>query len=682
MLAKIVWYTFPWREYTLLRFAEELLVLTVGAGNRDPIPIPERTESYALAGAVLLDLALEHRIDTDLRALHVINSTPVGDSLLDPVLAEIVREPSILSPESWIRRIAGRYAELRELTLDRLVAADILESDDGGVFSLARWVSRSERYPAKDGKAEQEIQTRMMATLLSDDIPSPRDSLIIALANACGVFRFILEHSEYERIRERLELISRLELVARTVIDSVRTLSLAESQRLRREIRKRTGGWPKASGRIPLLGHAVKLVGDINGFFTEQYLKHGPVFEVSALGRRYVVMAGQQANLFMIRQGRLYLRSQEQWEAFRKSLGASRILPGLDGTDHRLLRRTKRDGYSRNFILKQMPQAVSVIEQELTELPLDRPLPVFQFMQRVTTEQITLLSANTSSRDYIDELVSFNNAMHSVFLSRRHPKFMMRMPRMRRAVQRLELLVERVLAEHESKTEASQFQDLIDNLIELHRIAPDSHPETDMFIAALGPFLVGLDTVAPTISFALYSLLKHPDLLKRVTREADEFFACGNPTPEGIRRMTVTQGVIMETLRMFSVAPGLQRTVSNTFEFGGYYIPAGTQVLIANCVPHRLPEFFPEPDSFDIDRYSPLRREHARPGVFAPFGLGHHGCLGRGFAEVQMVLSLATLLHRARIDLAPADYRLKTRHFPTLRPDGNFKIRLQRRQRG
>ena len=663
----------------MLRFAEELIILTTGAENRDPIHIPDRTLNYALAGAVLMDLALQNRIDTDTEALYVTDPAPVGDNLLDPALAEIVEEPDTLPIESWIARLAGRGGDLRALALDRLVAAGILEVDDGGVFSISRWVARSRRYPTVDGMAGQEILSRMMGLLLSDALPSPRDAVVVSLAHACGVFRRMLAPSEYAEVEERIELISGLELVTRAAAAAIHHVSLAESLRLQRMVRERGGGWPKASGRLPVLGHALKLAGDFRAFCTEQYREHGPVFEVSALGSTYVVMAGRDANVFMNKEGRFHLRNRETWQRFSDLAGTSKLLIGLDGADHRRLRSTKARGYSRNFILERMPEVVAVVDRELAALPFDRPHAVFPVMQRVMTEQITLLSAGASCRDHIDDLIAFNNAMNRVNFMR-FPKFLLRTPRVKRARRRLEKLIERVLAEHESGPAGGKSPDLVDDLIELHRSAPDFLPATDMFINPMGPFMVGLDTVSSVTSFALYDLLRHPDLLDRARAEADELFAAGDPTAEGIRCMPTMRGVIMETLRIHPLGPALPRTVTNPFEFAGYHIPAGTQVLIAFTVPHKLPEFFPDPERFDIDRYSPERREHAQLGAYSPFGLGHHTCLGQLFAEVQMAITLGALLHRTDFALEPPGYRLRTIFKPAARPDDRFKIRFRQRR--
>ncbi len=666
----------------MLRFVEELLILI------EEEQIPNRTLRYALAGAVLMDLALEHRIDTDLQALYLTDAMPLGDALLDPVLAEIAAGPESQSCEFWVRRIAEKGDCLHAQALARLEAQGIMESDDGGFFTLALRVNRSHRYPrnpslAAAGEAsEQEIRSRLMEILFNDDvIPSPRDIAIISLCRACGLFRRTMTPEEYNEVEERIELIARLEQSARALTEAIRTMTVAETQAERRLFRERRGssGWPKASGWLPVIGHALKLTGDIRAFFTEQYLKHGPVFEVNAFGNSFVVMAGPEANLFMIREGKFHLRSREVWDGFKDWLGVATLLVGMDGADHRLLRRTKRRGYSRQHILERLREAVAVVERELTELPSDRPVPVVYTMQRVMTEQISLLSAGSSSRERIDDIITFNDAMLMVFIARRYPKFMTRTPKVMRARRRLELHIERMLNERELKL-GDETNDLVDDLLELRHSAPDFLADTDMFIAAMGPFMVGLDTVAPTTSFALYALLKHPDVLERARAEADELFASGELTSESLARMTVTRGAILEALRMYPIGPALSRTVTNSFDFAGYRIPYGTDVLIAMTVTHYLPEFFPEPERFDVERYSPERRENVQPGAFVPFGLGHHSCLGQGFAEVQMILTIATLLHRAEIVLAPPGYRLKVQQTPTPRPAGNFKIRLRPRQ--
>ena len=73
----------------MLRFAEEIILLLLNDDDGRFARVSRQSLDYALAGGVLMDLALENRIDTDLENLILVDATPVGDSLLDPTLADI-----------------------------------------------------------------------------------------------------------------------------------------------------------------------------------------------------------------------------------------------------------------------------------------------------------------------------------------------------------------------------------------------------------------------------------------------------------------------------------------------------------------------------------------------------------------------------------------------------------------
>ena len=206
-----------------MRFAEEILLLLLNEDTGYFAPIPEWKMSCALAGAVLMDLALEDRIASDLESLTLIDASPTGDELLDPVLEEIAAEPQPHGPQFWVERIAARAERISDTAFDRLVDQGILDFDSGGFWSLSRNVSRTGRYPLVDGTPGEEIKGRITRVLLTDEIPDPRDIAIIGLLNNCGGVQTLLEADEYEEAEERIELLSGMDLIGRTISDAVRS---------------------------------------------------------------------------------------------------------------------------------------------------------------------------------------------------------------------------------------------------------------------------------------------------------------------------------------------------------------------------------------------------------------------------------------------------------------------------
>ena len=224
-----------------------------------------------LAGAVLADLALERRIDTDLESLTLIDATPTGDELLDPVLAEIAAEAETHNAQFWVERTAARSDAVLDMVLTRLVANKILHQEISGFWSVARQVSRSGTYREADGTVRQEVKSRIRQTIVENEIPAPRDAIIIGLVNSCDAFRYLLPEEDYEEFRDRIGFLSRMDLVSRAIAAAVAestvqlssratamTKPLSTCSRCRSSGRSGRATWPKLTAEL--------------------YQKYGPVF--------------------------------------------------------------------------------------------------------------------------------------------------------------------------------------------------------------------------------------------------------------------------------------------------------------------------------------------------------------------------------------------------------------------
>ena len=208
----------------MLRFVEELALLLLDKESGVLVPVSDRAMRCAFAAAVLMDLALENRIDTDPERIILIDPTPTGDNLLDPYLKLIVEHDESRDTVSWIDRLAepGYANSMRRVTLARLVKRGILKREIGGFFSLSSEVGWTRRYPMVDGEAGREVELRIMSALFTDEIASPRDIMLIALVDACRMFDYLLPPSEQAEVRDRIDLLCKMELIGRSISDAVR----------------------------------------------------------------------------------------------------------------------------------------------------------------------------------------------------------------------------------------------------------------------------------------------------------------------------------------------------------------------------------------------------------------------------------------------------------------------------
>ncbi len=196
-----------------MRLAEEFLLLLRdedGALSR----APEWFVRYALGGAVLMDLALEHRIDTDAQRLFVVDSTPVGDQLLDPMLAEIAGADRNHDALYWVEHATRHADEIRDTALARLIDNRVLELSDDRYL----WIFGTRHYLLQDEDAERNLIRRIKSALLSDSIPDPRDVVIVTLADGCGLIAHILSADELAAAQARIELLQKVELIGRVFL--------------------------------------------------------------------------------------------------------------------------------------------------------------------------------------------------------------------------------------------------------------------------------------------------------------------------------------------------------------------------------------------------------------------------------------------------------------------------------
>ena len=204
----------------MLTFAEEILLLLLDDDYGGIAPDRTKVLDVLMSGAVLMDLAIQGRIDSDLENLFVVDSSPTGYSMMDSALAEIGRSKDTQNAQYWVLKLSDRGEEFQKAALERLVQRGILKVVDDKFL----WVFQTRRYPIIDDREEQEVRTRILEVLSSDKIPDPRDIALICLADAGGVFRLIMDKDALERASGRIAQLRKMDLIGQAMSSAVRKL--------------------------------------------------------------------------------------------------------------------------------------------------------------------------------------------------------------------------------------------------------------------------------------------------------------------------------------------------------------------------------------------------------------------------------------------------------------------------
>jgi cytochrome P450 len=93
---------------------------------------------------------------------------------------------------------------------------------------------------------------------------------------------------------------------------------------------------------------------------------------------------------------------------------------------------------------------------------------------------------------------------------------------------------------------------------------------------------------------------------------------------------------------------------------------------------HRDPRFYPEPERFLPDRWTPAFRSSLPRHAYFPFGGGPRHCIGESFAWMELVIIVATIARRWDLRLVPG-HPIATQPLLTLR--SKYGMRMTPRAR-
>jgi len=202
--------------------------------------------------------------------------------------------------------------------------------------------------------------------------------------------------------------------------------------------------------------------------------------------------------------------------------------------------------------------------------------------------------------------------------------------------------------------------------------------DTQVRDEALTLFLAGHETTANALSWTWYLLSQHPEVEKKLHEELDEKLQGRRPTFEDIPRLSYTEMVVAESIRLYPPAWAIGRRSLLEQTIGNYVVPANAIVLLSPFVTHRDARFFPEPARFDPGRWTPEAKESRSQYSYFPFGGGPRRCVGEGFAWAEGILVLATLASSWRARLV-AGQKVEPKALITLRPKHGIRMTVERR---
>lgn len=380
-----------------------------------------------------------------------------------------------------------------------------------------------------------------------------------------------------------------------------------------------------------------------------------------------------------------------QHEHFRKGDGVmllSRMLGnGLitnEGASHKKQRRLVQPAFHRKRIAGYAMAMVDAAQQQARAWQDGAQIDMVQEMLQLTLVVVGRTLFNTNVAQEADTfhrgLATSMEAFRKIGLSP-WGKWIEHLPfpinaRLRRARASLDKVVYRIIDEH--RHAGIDQGDLLSMLLLAQD--EDGNPMDDQQLRdeIMTLFLAGHETVAHALSWTWYLLAQHPEILARVQQEIDKVLAGRTATIDDLPQLTYIERVLMESMRVCPPVWAIDRRAIRDTVIHGVSIPRGARVIMSQYQIHHDARFYPDPERFDPERWTP-EAQAARPKfAYFPFGGGPRLCIGESFARTESILLLATLSQFWEARVAPGA-RVVFQPAVTLRPKYGIKMELHKR---
>jgi cytochrome P450 len=304
-------------------------------------------------------------------------------------------------------------------------------------------------------------------------------------------------------------------------------------------------------------------------------------------------------------------------------------------------------------------------------------------MTRLTLEIVVRCLFNADVANDVDDVGKILTEMVKPFAAQATVKWILnnRLPtpehiRFNRMARQIDSVIFRIIDER--RASGKDEGDLLSMLLAAHDDDGSGMNNQQLRDEVMTLFLAGHETTALTLAWSWYLLGKNPEVEARFHAELDQVLGGREATFADLPRLKLTEQILKESMRLYPPAYGLGREAINDCEIAGYRIPAGTQVFMFQWATQRDERFFDEPLAFKPERWSADFEARLPKYAYFPFGGGQRACIGAAFAMMEMVLVLATIGQKFRLELVP-DHPVEIYPAMSLRPKDGVKVTIHAR---
>ena len=216
-------------------------------------------------------------------------------------------------------------------------------------------------------------------------------------------------------------------------------------------------------------------------------------------------------------------------------------------------------------------------------------------------------------------------------------------------------------------------QDLLQTLMDARYTDGEGMTDELILSESMQLLVAGHETSSNALSWLLYLLSSRPDCLERVRQEFEDALGDAPLGHADLPKFVFATHVIQEALRLYPPFWMVDREAIADDRVGDVVIPAGSMVIVHVYGAHHSAKHWPDPETFDTDRFLKGTEKERVPFTYLPFGGGPRTCIGNHSAMLQILMILSDLLRRYDFQTVPGQ-TIEARPMVILRPKHGIRM--------
>ncbi len=437
-------------------------------------------------------------------------------------------------------------------------------------------------------------------------------------------------------------------------------------------------GPPERKGFVDSIGYFYRFLTDSIGTVRGRFDAYGDIYYAPAKGvGLYVLRHPDHLNEVLVERAADYGKTHTAFEQINKFVGQGLLT--TDGEVWRRQRRMVNPAFGKKRLAGYAEVMAEEARRELDRLRPNEPQNLSRAMMDLTLGVVCRALFNHDVRGQTDDVARAMHGFRSVLGRPNLVPSWLPLPGARKAEDALAVLDRIILAmvadRRAGRSETPDPPDLLAMLLGAVDDEGDGGGLDDREIRdqLVTLFVAGHETTSHALTWTLYLLSQNPVAEAALHDELDRVLAGRRPGYADLDALPYTRWCFEEAMRIYPPVYTLARRAERETRIGEYVVPKGSEVMLWIYLTHHDARWFPEPDEFRPERFSPEEAARRPKLAYLPFGAGGRACIGKVFAQIEGQLMLATLAQRYRFELAPG-YRAEMLPRITLSPKGGMPM--------